>query len=73
MKRKKSNSRYLYILVTRDEYELPIIVEESPTELARKCGVDPETIISVALKAERGEVVQARYRRVLIEDDNEEV
>lgn len=68
-----SKSRYLYMLVTTDKYELPIIVEESPAELARKCGVDPVTVMTGSLKAERGYTVQSRYRRVLIEDDNEEV
>jgi hypothetical protein len=61
------------MLVTKDKYELPIIVEESPTELARKCGVTATAVMSNALKAERGEVIYGRYRRVLIEDDTEEV
>lgn len=66
-------SKYLYLLVTKDKYELPIMVEDSPTELARKCGVTTSAIISNAAKAERGGVIQSRWRRVLIEDDTEEV
>lgn len=65
-------SRYLYMLVTKDKYELPIIVEESPAELARKCGVRTSVVIANARKVELGEVIYGRYRRVLIEDNEEE-
>lgn len=65
------SSKYLYMLVTEDEYELPLIVEESPSVLARKCGVTHCAIISLAMKVERGEIARSRYRRVKISDDEE--
>ena len=66
-------SRYLYMLVTKDKYELPIMVEDSPSVLAKKLGENRVTIMSACIQAERGKVIRSKYRRVLIEDDNEEV
>ena len=35
----------LYMAVTRDEYELPYAVEQSPSELARAIGVKANTVV----------------------------
>ena len=55
------------MLVTPDEYELPLIVEESPKILADKCGVSLTTIISGAIHHEHGRN-KSRYVRVLKEE-----
>lgn len=36
--------RYIWMLVTRDEYELPLVVADSAKELARLIGVNYGTI-----------------------------
>lgn len=62
-------SRYYYLLVTMDEYELPLIVEESPKMLADRCGVSLTTVISSAIHHEKGRS-KSRYVRTLnIEED----
>lgn len=54
---------YLYMLVTKDELELPIAVADSPAELGRMIGVNANTISSAISKAEsRGN--KSRYVRV---------
>ena len=34
-----AKQKYLYMVVTLDKYELPIIVEDSVVELARRLGI----------------------------------
>jgi ribosomal protein L7Ae-like RNA K-turn-binding protein len=36
--------KYLWLAVTPDEYELPLIVADSAAELGRKCGISKSTI-----------------------------
>lgn len=40
----------LYMKTTTDEYELPIAVEDSPTALAKKLGIDRNSISSMCSK-----------------------
>lgn len=53
----------LYMRVTRDRFELPLCVEDSPQALADKMGVKRESVASMCCKR------QAGYRRVEVEDD----
>ena len=39
-----SKQRYLWLAVTADEYELPLIVENTAAALARRLGVSEETV-----------------------------
>lgn len=39
-----SKQRYLWLAVTADEYELPMIVENTAAALARRLGVSEETV-----------------------------
>ena len=60
--------RYLYMLVEQDEYELPLIVANSPAELSRKIGVSVNAIISNARHYEAGRIKRSRYQRVPFEE-----
>lgn len=44
----------LYMVVTRDKYELPLIVEDSPTALAQRIGMNPKTLKSSISKGYKG-------------------
>lgn len=57
--------------VTKDKYELPLVVEESVRELAKKCDTNPGYIYSCISHAEK-KGFRSIYKRVIIEDgDNE--
>ena len=38
------SSKYLWLCVETDKYELPLAVAESSTELARKCGTNKHNV-----------------------------
>lgn len=38
--------KYLWLAVTADEYELPLIVADTAKELANKCGITTGTVKS---------------------------
>lgn len=44
----------LYMITTRDKYELPIIVEDSATKLAKRIGMNPNTLRSCISHGYRG-------------------
>jgi hypothetical protein len=59
----------LYLLVTQDEFELPLAVADTQTELARMVGVSHRTIASTLCKYRKGEYKSARFREVEVEDE----
>jgi hypothetical protein len=44
----------LYMKVTKDEYELPLIVEDSPTRLAERLGLKVGSVTSMVSKNRSG-------------------
>lgn len=50
----------LYMKCTTDKYELPLIVEDSPTKLARALGLKPHSVATLCSKQKCG------YHRVNI-------
>lgn len=58
----------LYLCVTRDEYELPLAIADTPRELAEMCGVTKSAICS-AISHEKHGHYNSRYKRVIVEDD----
>lgn len=60
----------IYLKVTKDKYELPLIVTEGARELAEKEGVSVNTIYSSISHYERGDQYSP-YRRVRIEEEAE--
>lgn len=59
----------VWILVTKDEFELPVAIADTAKELARICGVSNRTVISGALRSKSGKVKKSRYIKVEIDDD----
>ncbi|MCR5404325.1 MAG: hypothetical protein K6E91_10995 [Butyrivibrio sp.] len=53
----------LYIKVSNDKYELPIAVEDSPTKLAQKLGLERSSVATMCSKQING------YHRVEAEPD----
>ena len=60
----------LYLKVTKDKYELPLIVTEGAQELADIEGVEVNSIYSSICHYEKGDQYSP-YRRVRIEEDME--
>lgn len=58
-----SVSRYIYMMVEKDEFELPLCVG-TPTEIAEYAGTTPTNVISIANKAEKRPGYFSRYVRV---------
>lgn len=57
----------LYMLVTNDKYELPLIVEDSAEKLARKLNINVHSIYSSMSKA-RKHGYKTQYVRVKLQD-----
>ena len=60
----------LYMMVTKDKYELPLAVAGSATELSRMTGVPEMQIYSQASKYRHGLLKRSKFVRV--EDYEEE-
>lgn len=60
----------IYLKVTKDKYELPLIVTEGARELADREGVQVNTIYSSISHYEKGDQYSP-YRRVRIEEEAE--
>ena len=59
---------YYWMVVSNDEYELPLFVAESLQELADYCGVKQKSIIESLSRYENGRK-WSRFRRVLKDGD----
>ena len=53
-----SKQRYLWLAVNADEYELPLAVENTAAELARRLGVSEDTVRVMEYRGKN-----ERYRR----------
>lgn len=62
----------VYMEVTSDEYELPLIVCDNVEALSKKCNVTPSAIHSALSRFKRGDFKTCRYRKVEIDDTEEE-
>ena len=66
-KRKRSKKKtYLYMVVTLDKYELPVMVEDSVEKLAKRLGIKPNTIYTQMSAVRTGKYKRTRYVRVAI-------
>lgn len=59
----------LYLYVTNDKYELPLIVADSVRELADTLGKSVHTINSAFCRERQGKIKNTRYKKVDVEDD----
>lgn len=66
-KNKPRRKKTLWLLVTKDEFELPLYVADTATELAKFCRVHPGTINAEVYRQKPG--TRSRYRRVILDDD----
>lgn len=64
----KKKPKFLYMEVTRDKYELPVAVADSPAELAKMVGVTANRI-SVSLWEERNKNKPSKYRKIPFESE----
>lgn len=53
-----SKKRYLWLAVTADEYELPLVIEDTAAALARRLGVSENTVRTVEYRGKK-----ERYRK----------
>lgn len=61
----------LYMMVSKDKYELPLAVADSVRELAEMTGGKENSIRTFITKYEHGAIKNSRYRRVDIDEDLE--
>lgn len=60
----------VWVAVSHDKYELPIAVADTRQELAKICGVKPQTISSSASKFIRRPGERwCQYRKIIVDDD----
>lgn len=64
--------QYVWMKVSDDEFELPLVMAGSCSELARKIGKDKSTILSQTSKYEHGKVKKTQYVKVIIELEEDE-
>ena len=56
------------MMVTADEYELPLAVADTAKELARITNKGMSSIVSAVFRYENGQIAHSIYRRVSIEE-----
>lgn len=63
----------LYLKVTTDKYELPLVVADSQSELARMLGIQPNAIHKQMHFARTGKWKWCQYREVEIDDERKDI
>lgn len=58
----------IWMMVTMDEYELPVLVADSSGELARMAGTESVTIRSAVVNAKRFGI-RSKWVKVEVDDD----
>ena len=56
--------QYVWMKVSKDEYELPLEIADTAAELARKCGVNRTTVEADAGRVRKGTLKHSQYIRV---------
>ena len=69
---RRGTSRYLWLCVEADEYELPLVVADSARELAEKVGTSKTNVENLALYDYNGKATGRRFVKVPKEEKNEE-
>lgn len=64
--------KVLYMKVTADALELPLTVADSVKELSELTGTTANTISSIISKGEKGLYIHPSYKRVYIDDTEDE-
>lgn len=67
-----SKKEAVYMLVTPDRYELPLLVADSAVELAKAAGVTISCVSHMIRKRERGTLkTRSQYVRVWVDEEEE--
>ena len=61
--------KYLWLKVTQDEYQLPLVVARSADELAKMCGVGKEVIFRWINRQKNNPEIKHKYIRVDYTDE----
>ena len=61
--------KYLWLKVTQDEYQLPLVVARSADELAKMCGVGKEVIFRWINRQKNNPEIKPKYIRVDYTDE----
>lgn len=56
--------KYIYMMVSNDKYELPILIADTVQELADMAGVSRKTISTHISRSKKGQVKKIRYLRI---------
>jgi len=64
--------RIVWMMVSKDKFELPEAIADSAGELARIVGISEDTIYSTVSHMKAGRLKSGRFRRVEIEEDDDE-
>ena len=59
----------IWMKVTKDKYELPIAVADSPMELARILGISSNTINSSISHVKTGKIKTSVFKKVEVDDE----
>ena len=62
----------VYMKVTDDKYELPVVLADTVKELATKCDVSINSIYSNIWRFAHGEFLHSQYVKVDIGEDEED-
>ena len=71
-RKKRINDNYLYLMIESDEYELPLAVGNTISELAGIVGTSPNSISSAISQSEKGKIKKSIYIKVKIKGDLED-
>ena len=61
----------IYMEITRDKYELPLAVADSPARLAEMCGVTVNCVASSCSHYRHGRYQRGRYVKVEVDDEGD--
>ena len=64
--------RPVYMKVTKDRFELPIVVAASAYELARLCGVNVSVIMHSVSTQSKRIIKNSQYKKVWVSDSDDE-
>lgn len=59
----------VYMAVTADEYELPVVVVDSPAELAEIYGMTKDSVLSALTRGSRRKNIKEKFIRLEIDED----
>lgn len=68
---KRKTPKCLWVEISRDGLELPIVVAGSARELARLCNVKPNAIYSNVCAQAHGRIKDGRFRKIELEEGEE--